>query len=72
MMREEASGGGADCTKIVLYEAGGSQTMGRTLVLPLPSPLPQRQLGDPLSHILNFRLVFVDLIQAPNHGTVPG
>lgn len=71
MMREEASGGGADCTKIVLYEAGGSQTMVRALVLPLPCPLQQRQLGDPATHT-KLQVTFVDLIQAPNLGTEPG
>jgi len=38
MMREEASGGGADCTKIVLYEAGVSQTMARALSFPSLAP----------------------------------
>lgn len=45
-MREEASGGGADCTKIVLHRAGGSQTTEAVLTLPVSFPHSARELGD--------------------------
>lgn len=75
-MREATSRGGADCMKIVLYEAGVSQTTGKALILPLPFHLQQGQLVDvSLAHFhiyhSNFRLLFGDLIQAPNHVTIP-
>lgn len=42
MMREESNGGGADCPKIVVYEAGVSQTTEAALTLfPLSFPLQQ-------------------------------
>ena len=75
-MREAASRGGADCTKIVLYEAGASQTTGKALLFPLSFHLQQGQLVDlSLAHFhiyhSNFRLLFGDLIQTPNHVTIP-
>lgn len=45
-MREEARGGGADCTKIVLYGAGGSQTTEAALTLPVSFPHSTRELVD--------------------------